>query len=292
MTASLLRSMDPAAVTLADALRVLSLPRVVGVDPANGEDIVASNGRYGPYLRRGSNRGPCRARTSCSRSGSTPALALFAQPAARRGRGAAAAPLRDLGPDPQSGAPILLREGRFGPYVTDGTTNASLRKGDTVEDLTPERAIELLADRRAAGPRPARGRGATRKASAAAKNQRRGQEDRRPEDHRDGQEGDRPGIWATTAKGSAAAAPAARKTAGPAKKASGATKKAAGATKKTAGPARKRAPTAKSGPAPDGSGPAHRPGGRGGHGQIDPGRPAGGVSGRRAHPGTGRYGHR
>ncbi len=246
MTASLLRSMDPAAVTLADALRVLSLPRVVGVDPANGEDIVASNGRYGPYLRRGSESRSLQSEDELFTIGLDAALALFAQPAARRGRGAAAAPLRDLGPDPQSGAPILLREGRFGPYVTDGTTNASLRKGDTVEDLTSERAIELLADRRAAGPRPARGRGATRKASAAAKKtSAAAKKTGARKTTGTARKATAPGSRATAAKGSAAAAPAARKTAGPVKKASGATKKASGATKKTPGPAQKRAPTAK-----------------------------------------------
>ena len=97
------------------------------------------------------------------------ALALFAQPKPRRGRGAAAAPLRELGVDPESGGAIVLREGRFGPYVTDGTTNASLRKGDTVDAITPERAVELLADRRAAPPRPGRAKKAAGVKKAAAR---------------------------------------------------------------------------------------------------------------------------
>ena len=153
-TASLLRSMDPATVTLSDALRVLALPRVVGADPGTGEEIVASNGRYGPYLRRGSESRSLETEEQLFTIGLDAALALFAQAPTRRGRGAAAAPLRELGTDPDSGGAIVLRDGRFGPYVTDGTTNASLRKGDTVEGITPERAVELLADRRAAGPRP------------------------------------------------------------------------------------------------------------------------------------------
>jgi DNA topoisomerase I len=164
-TASLLRTMDPASVTLEDALKLLSLPRMVGVDPTDGQDIVAMNGRYGPYLKKGSDSRSLDSEEQLFTVGLDQSVALFAQPKARGGRGAAAAPLRELGSDPTSGAPILLRDGRFGPYVTDGTTNASLRKGDTVESITPERAIELLADRRAAPPRPGR---APRKAAKKA----------------------------------------------------------------------------------------------------------------------------
>jgi DNA topoisomerase-1 len=155
-TASLFRTMDPASVTLDDALMLLSLPRVVGVDPADGEQIVATNGRYGPYLKKGSDSRSLDSEEQLFTVGLDQASALFAQPKTRRGRGAAAAPLRELGSDPSSGAPILLKEGRFGPYVTDGTTNASLRKADTVDGMTHERAVELLADRRAAPPRPGR----------------------------------------------------------------------------------------------------------------------------------------
>ncbi len=111
VTASLLRSMDPATVTLADALQVLSLPRVVGIDPVTGEDIVASNGRYGPYLRRGSESRSLQSEEQLFTVGLDEALALFAQPPTRRGRGAAAAPLRDLGPDPESGAHHRLAGG-------------------------------------------------------------------------------------------------------------------------------------------------------------------------------------
>jgi DNA topoisomerase-1 len=166
-TASLLASMDPATVTLDDALRVLSLPRVIGRDPSSGEEIVASNGRYGPYLKRGSDSRSLDSEDQLFTVGLDEALALFAQPKTRRGRGASAAPLRELGTDPTSGGAIVLREGRFGPYVTDGTTNASLRKGDTVSGMTPERAVELLAERRAAGPRPPRAKKAAPKKAAA-----------------------------------------------------------------------------------------------------------------------------
>ncbi|HUJ64133.1 MAG TPA: type I DNA topoisomerase [Acidimicrobiales bacterium] len=155
-TASLLRAMDPATVTLEDALRLLSLPRVVGVDPSDHEEIVATNGRYGPYLKKGQDSRSLDSEDQLFTVGLDEALALFAQPKGRRGGGGSAAPLRELGTDPTSGAPILLKDGRFGPYVTDGTTNASLRKGDTVDGMTPDRAIELLADRRAAPPRAGR----------------------------------------------------------------------------------------------------------------------------------------
>ena len=164
-TASLFKSMDPSAMSLEDALKLLTLPRVVGVDPGDGVEIVASNGRYGPYLKKDKDTRSLLSEDQLFTVTLDEALALFAQPKGRRGRGASAAPLRELGADPVSGAEIVLKEGRFGPYVTDGTTNASLRKGDTVEDITPERAHELLADRRNAPPRPGR----TRKATAGTK---------------------------------------------------------------------------------------------------------------------------
>jgi DNA topoisomerase I len=167
-TASLFRTMDPATVTLSDALRLLSLPRVLGIDPATGDEIVATNGRYGPYLKKGNDSRSLPDEEQLFSVSLDDALAVFAQPKERRGRAGSAAPLRELGVDPATGQPILLKEGRFGPYVTDGTTNASLRKGDTVEGLTPDRAIELLADRRAAPPRAPR-RTAAKKATGASK---------------------------------------------------------------------------------------------------------------------------
>ncbi|HEX4863869.1 MAG TPA: type I DNA topoisomerase, partial [Acidimicrobiales bacterium] len=170
-TASLFKSMDPTSITLDDALRLLTLPRVVGVDPADGREVVASNGRYGPYLKKDNDTRSLDSEDQLFSVNLDEALALFAQPKTRRGRGASAAPLREFGDDPVSAKPIVLKEGRFGPYVTDGTTNASLRKGDTVEGMTPERAQELLAERRSAPPRPGRARKAAgaKKASSAKK---------------------------------------------------------------------------------------------------------------------------
>jgi DNA topoisomerase-1 len=160
-TASLFKSMSLDAITLEQALELLKLPRTVGADPATGEEIVARNGRYGPYVQRGSDSRSLDSEDQLLEIGLDKALALLAQPKQRRFGRAAAAPLRELGADPVSGGTIVLREGRFGPYVTDGTVNASLRRGDDAESITPERAAELLADKRAAGPAPAkRGRGA------------------------------------------------------------------------------------------------------------------------------------
>ena len=155
-TASLLASMDPAAVTLDDALRVLTLPRTVGVEPATGEAIEAHNGRYGPYLRKGTDSRSLESEQQLFSTTLEEALSLFAQAKTRQGQ-RSKAPLRELGPDPVTAGVIQLKDGRFGPYVTDGETNASLRKGDVVDTLTPERAAELLADRRVAGPAKKRG---------------------------------------------------------------------------------------------------------------------------------------
>ncbi|HVV77352.1 MAG TPA: type I DNA topoisomerase [Mycobacteriales bacterium] len=150
-TASLFKDMDVESVSLEDAVRLLSLPRSLGDDPATGEEITALNGRYGPYVKRGADSRSLESEPALFTVTLDEALALFAQPKTR-GRRAAAAPLRELGNDPSSGKPMVVREGRFGPYVTDGETNASLRKGDSIEALTAERGAELLAERRAAGP--------------------------------------------------------------------------------------------------------------------------------------------
>jgi DNA topoisomerase I len=116
------------------------------------------NGRYGPYIKRGSDSRSLASEEQMFSVTLAEAKELLAQPKARgRGRAAAAPPLKELGEDPASGKPMVVKDGRFGPYVTDGDTNASLRKGDEVESLTPQRAAELLAERRAAGP-PARKR--------------------------------------------------------------------------------------------------------------------------------------
>ncbi|MCK0176954.1 type I DNA topoisomerase [Mycolicibacterium sp. F2034L] len=151
-TGSLLRTMDLETVTLEDALKLLSLPRVVGVDPESKEEITAQNGRYGPYLKRGNDSRSLATEEQMFTITLDEALKIYAEPK-RRGRQAASAPpLRELGTDPASGQPMVIKDGRFGPYVTDGETNASLRKGDDVLSITDERASELLADRRARGP--------------------------------------------------------------------------------------------------------------------------------------------
>jgi DNA topoisomerase I len=151
--ASLFKTMDPATLDLDQALRLLSLPRTVGVDPGTGEEIVALNGRYGPYVKRGDDTRSLATEEELFAVTVDDAVRLFAEPK-RRGRAAAAASLRELGADPITGKPIVVKDGRYGPYVTDGETNASLRErdGDTVEGLTPGRAAELLQARRDAGP--------------------------------------------------------------------------------------------------------------------------------------------
>lgn len=151
-TGSLFKSMDPATVTLEDALKLLSLPRVVGADPASGEEITAQNGRYGPYLKKGTDSRSLATEDQIFNVTLDEALKLYAEPKRRGRQAAAAAPLRELGNDSATGKPMVIKDGRFGPYVTDGETNASLRKGDEVESITDERASELLADRRARGP--------------------------------------------------------------------------------------------------------------------------------------------
>ena len=164
--ASLFKTMAPETVTLEEALRLLSLPRALGVDPADGEEITAQNGRYGPYVKKGTDSRSLEAEEQLFTITLEDALALLAQPKQRRGRGEAKPPLRDLGPDPVSGKPVVLKEGRFGPYVTDGETNASLRRGDEPESVTIERAAELLADRRSRGPAPKKKRNGGRRSAA------------------------------------------------------------------------------------------------------------------------------
>ena len=185
-TGSLLSGMTVDTVTLEDALRIMTLPRVVGVDP-DGHEITAANGRYGPYIARTVD-GKADYRSLASEEQLftvtlDEAVALYAAPRQRRGQArAAVAPLREIGVDPASGGAITLREGRFGPYVTDGTTNASLRKGDDPATVTLERAAELLADRRAAGPpvKRAAKRAPAKKAPAKKAAARRRRRRRRP----------------------------------------------------------------------------------------------------------------
>ena len=165
-TGSLLRSMDLQTVTLEDALKLLSLPRVVGVDPATGEEVTAQNGRYGPYLKRGNDSRSLVTEDQIFDITLDEALKIYAEPKRRGRQSAAAPPLRELGTDPASGKPMVIKDGRFGPYVTDGETNASLRKGDDVLSITDERAAELLADRRARGPAKRPAKKSARKAPA------------------------------------------------------------------------------------------------------------------------------
>jgi DNA topoisomerase I len=151
-TASLFSTMDVEQVTLDDALRMFTLPREIGLDPTEGEPITSQNGRYGPYLLKGKDSRTLPDEESIFSCTLEEALALFAQPKLRRGRGQAAGPLKVVGVDPSTQKEVVVREGRFGIYITDGETNASLRGGDSVETISIERASDLLAERRAAGP--------------------------------------------------------------------------------------------------------------------------------------------
>jgi DNA topoisomerase I len=147
----LLQGMSLDAVTLDDAVRLLTLPRVLG--DIDGEEVTAQNGRYGPYLRKGSDSRSLENEEQMFTVTLDDARAIFSQPKPQ-GRRTAAPPLRKLGNDPVSGAVMLVKDGRFGPYVTDGEVNASLRKDDDVATLTDERAAELLAEKRSKGPSP------------------------------------------------------------------------------------------------------------------------------------------
>ncbi|MFF3750495.1 type I DNA topoisomerase [Streptomyces sp. NPDC002018] len=149
-TASLFKSMSLDTVTLDDALKLMSLPRVVGKD-AEGVEITAQNGRYGPYLKKGTDSRSLEREDQLFSITLDEALAIYAQPK-QRGRAAAKPPLKELGTDPVSERPVVVKDGRFGPYVTDGETNATLRTGDSVEEITPERGYELLAEKRAKSP--------------------------------------------------------------------------------------------------------------------------------------------
>ncbi|RAJ61745.1 DNA topoisomerase-1 [Streptomyces sp. Amel2xB2] len=164
-TASLLKSMSLDTITLADALKLLSLPRVVGTDPDTGEEITAQNGRYGPYMKRGTDSRSLETEEQIFTITLDEARAIYAQPK-QRGRAAAKPPLKELGTDPNSERPVVVKDGRFGPYVTDGETNATLRREDDPETITPERGFELLAEKRAKGPAKKTAKKATKKASA------------------------------------------------------------------------------------------------------------------------------
>ena len=162
-TGSLFQSMSVETVTLDQALELMSLPRVVGTD-ADGVEITAQNGRYGPYLKKGTDSRSLTTEDQIFSITLDEALAIYAQPK-QRGRAAAKPPLKELGPDPVSGQPMVIKDGRFGAYVTDGEFNATLRRDDAIETITAERAAELLAEKRAKGPAPKK-RAAAKKTAA------------------------------------------------------------------------------------------------------------------------------
>ncbi|MEU3613094.1 type I DNA topoisomerase [Streptomyces sp. NPDC006872] len=166
-TASLFKSMSLDTVTLADALKLMSLPRVVGKD-AEGVEITAQNGRYGPYLKKGTDSRSLQTEDQLFTITLEEALEIYSQPK-QRGRAAAKPPLKELGTDPVSGKPVVVKDGRFGPYVTDGESNATLRSGDSVEEITPERGYELLAEKRAKTPAKKTAKKAPAKKATTAK---------------------------------------------------------------------------------------------------------------------------
>jgi len=153
-TASLFQTMTLEHITLDDALQLLSLPREVGVDPSDGEMITAQNGRYGPYLTKGNDSRSLETEEQIFDITLDQAIAIYSQPKQWGRRGAPKPPLATFGNDPISGKPMVVKDGRFGPYVTDGETNATIPAGVAIETLTEERAIELLAEKRARGPAP------------------------------------------------------------------------------------------------------------------------------------------
>lgn len=167
-TASLFKTMSIETASLGDALKLLSLPRVVGQDPESGVDITAQNGRYGPYLKKGTDSRSLETEDQIFSITLEEALEIYAQPKTRRGR-TAKPPLKELGTDPNSGKPVVIKDGRFGPYITDGTTNVTVPRASTVEDIDADQAYTLLAEKRAKGPAKKRGTRKTTKKSGAKK---------------------------------------------------------------------------------------------------------------------------
>jgi DNA topoisomerase-1 len=163
-TASLFKSMDLAEVDIDTALKLLDLPREVGADPESGEIITAQNGRYGPYLKRGTDTRTLPTEDSIFDIDLAGALELYAQP--KYGARASASAIKEFEADPVSGMPIKLKDGRFGPYVTDGTTNATIPRGERVEEIDFDRAVQLLADKRAKGPAKPKAKATARKPAA------------------------------------------------------------------------------------------------------------------------------
>ncbi|WP_139416626.1 type I DNA topoisomerase [Agromyces laixinhei] len=166
-TASLFKSMQIAEIDFETALRLLNLPRVVGVDPESEAEITAQNGRYGPYLKKGTDTRTLPSEDAIFEIGLDGALELFAQP--KYGARTASSALKEFEADPVSGKPIKVKDGRFGPYVTDGTTNATIPRAESVEDITFERAVELLQIKRDKGPAAPRAKKAPAKRAPAKK---------------------------------------------------------------------------------------------------------------------------
>ena len=164
---SLFKTMAPESVTLDVALRLLTLPRVVGADPESAEEITAQNGRYGPYLKKGNDSRSLENEEQLFTISLDEALAIYAQPKTfGRQRAAAKPPLRELGVDPAVDKPVVIKDGRFGPYITDGEYNVTVPRSESVDEITSERAFELLADKRAAGPAKKTAKRGTKKAAA------------------------------------------------------------------------------------------------------------------------------
>jgi len=166
-TASIFKSMDLATIDIETALALLSLPRVVGVDPESGTEILAQNGRYGAYLKRGTDTRSLASEDDIFSIDLAGALELYAQP--KYGNRAASSALAEFPEDPVSGKPIKIKDGRFGPYVTDGTTNATIPRGEDVEDIDYDRAVQLLADKRAKGPAKPKAKAAPKRKAPAKK---------------------------------------------------------------------------------------------------------------------------
>lgn len=165
-TASLFKSMQIEEVDLDTALKLLDLPRVVGLDPESGEEITAQNGRYGPYLKKGADTRTLPSEDAIFEIDLPGSLELFAQP--KYGARRASSALKEFDNDPVSGKPIKVKDGRFGPYVTDGTTNATIPRAESVEEITFERAVELLQAKRDKGPAAPRAKRSTTTAAKKA----------------------------------------------------------------------------------------------------------------------------
>ncbi|MDQ1598341.1 MAG: topoisomerase, partial [Microbacteriaceae bacterium] len=163
-TASIFKSMDLATIDLDTALRLLDLPRVVGQDPETGEEITAQNGKFGPYLKKGADTRSLTDEDQIFEVDLAGAIELYAQP--KYGARQASSALKEFDADPESGKPIRIKDGRFGAYVTDGVTNVTIPRGETIEEIDFERAVQMLADKRAKGPAKPRAKAPAKKPAA------------------------------------------------------------------------------------------------------------------------------